>query len=50
MAQGPMPPVLLTHAEYCEWYQNQGEQGCVWEYWGWDSDTGWALITTDGSC
>jgi hypothetical protein len=45
-----MPPVLLTHAEYCEWYQNQGEQGCVWEYWGWDADTGWVLLTTDGSC
>jgi hypothetical protein len=36
--------------EYCEWYRNNGDQGCVWEYWGWDPDTGWVLITTDGSC
>jgi hypothetical protein len=36
--------------EYCEWYQNYGDIGCIWEYWGWDPDTGWVLITTDGSC
>jgi hypothetical protein len=31
--------------DYCDWYQS-----CKWEYWGWDPDTGWVLLTTDGSC
>ncbi len=36
--------------DYCGWYQGYRNQGCVWEYWGWNPDTGWVLITTDGSC
>ena len=36
--------------DYCGWYKGAREQGCVWEYWGWDPATGWSLITTDGSC
>lgn len=31
--------------QWCDWYQV-----CKWEYWGWDSDTGWVLISTDGDC
>jgi hypothetical protein len=31
--------------DYCDWYKS-----CSWEYWGWDSGTGWVLLTTDGSC
>ena len=31
--------------DWCDWYQV-----CKWEYWGWDSGTGWELISTDGNC
>lgn len=31
--------------QWCDWYQS-----CVWQYWGWDPDTGWVLLTTDGTC
>ena len=47
VVMSPLPALAQPACEHqwCDWYQS-----CKWEYWGWDPDTGWVLLTTDGNC
>jgi hypothetical protein len=47
VVSSPSPAMAQAYCshDFCDWYQS-----CKWEFWGWDSATGWVLVSTDGNC